>query len=320
MAGPSAGLRFVHKKVHKNGHSVREGEIDRTTSFGYWLRRRRKALDLTQEDLAQQVGYALDTVKKIETDMRRPSKQLAERIADVLQISPNDRAAFLKVARAELAADQIPLDIEPVASARVALPSGTVTFLFTDIERSTRLWEQHPQHMPAVLACTNAILIEAIAAHAGVVFKNTGDGLLAAFAHAPDALSTARAAQRALQTNDWHALGLPSGQHLLVRMALHTGVVEEHTGDYIGPVLNRAARLLVAGHGGQVVLSRATWELVADQLPADVALRDLGVHRLKDLSRPEHIYQAEAPNLPSDFPLLRPSTPAPASCQSSRHR
>src|SRR3954466_15738928 len=136
MAGPSAGLRFAHKKVHKNEHSVREAEIDRTTSFGYWLRRRRKALDLTQEDLAQQAGYALDTIKKIETDMRRPSKQLAERLADVLQISSDERAAFLKVARAELAADQLPLDLAPVASVRAALPSGTVTFLFTDIEGS----------------------------------------------------------------------------------------------------------------------------------------------------------------------------------------
>jgi predicted ATPase/class 3 adenylate cyclase len=312
MVGPSAGLRFVHKKVHKNEHTVREGEIDRTTSFGYWLRRRRKALDLTQEDLARQVSYALDTIKKIETDMRRPSKQLAERLADVLQISSDERAAFLKAARAELAADQLPLDLAPVASVRAALPSGTVTFLFTDIEGSTQLWEQHPQAMPAVLACTNAILMEAINVHAGVVVKNTGDGLLAAFAHALDALSTARAAQHALQTNDWHTLGLPLGQHLLVRMALHTGVVEEHAGDYFGPVLNRAARLLAAGHGGQIVLSRATWEFVADQLPADSALRDLGVHRLKDLSRPEQIFQFVAPDLPTDFPALRTLDAHPA--------
>ena len=192
----------MHKKVHKNGHSSREGEIDRTTSFGYWLRRRRKALDLTQEDLAQQVGYALDTIKKIETDMRRPSKQLAERLADVLQIGLDERIAFLKAARAELVADQLPLDAQPVTPVRATLPSGTVTFLFTDIEGSTRLWEQHPQRMPAVLACANAILMADIAAHAGVVFKNTGDGLLATFAHAPDALNTARAAQRALQAND----------------------------------------------------------------------------------------------------------------------
>ena len=83
----------MHKKVYKNGHSAREREIDRTTSFGYWLRRRRKAPDLTQEDLAQQVGYALDTIKKIETELRRPSKQLAERLADVFQIGPDERIA-----------------------------------------------------------------------------------------------------------------------------------------------------------------------------------------------------------------------------------
>ena len=88
----------MHKKVHKNAHSLREGEIDRTTSFGYWLRRRRKAPDLTQPDLtqedpAQQIGYALDTIKKIETELRRPSKQLAERLADILQIGPHERIA-----------------------------------------------------------------------------------------------------------------------------------------------------------------------------------------------------------------------------------
>ena len=112
------------------------------TSFGYWLRRRRKALDLTQDALARQAGCALGTLKKIETDERRPSRQLAERLADCLAIPAAERAAFLKAARAELATDQLAIAAPPIEQRRAdtALPSGTVTFLFTDIEGSTALW------------------------------------------------------------------------------------------------------------------------------------------------------------------------------------
>ena len=180
------------------------------------------------------------------------------------------------------------------------LPSGTVTFLFTDIEGSTQRWEQHPQRMRAALARHDAILHTAIAAHGGAVFKTAGDGFQAAFATAPDALAAALAAQRALATLDWGPLGT-----LRVRMALHAGMAEERDGDYFGPPLNRLARLLAAGHGGQILLSRAAMELVRDGLPAGLALRDLGTHRLKDLSQPEHMFQLVAPGLPADFPPLK---------------
>src|SRR6185295_6687444 len=173
------------------------------------------------------------------------------------------------------------------------LPGGTVTFLFTDIEGSTQLWEQHPQAMPAALARHDAIVRGAIESHAGVVVKTTGDGAHAAFATVPDALAAALAIGRAMEAEEWGALGA-----LRVRMVLHTGITEERDGDYFGPPLNRAARLLAVCHGDQILLSRATQELVCDTLPPAVQLRDLGTHRLKDLTRPEHIFQVVAPDLP----------------------
>ena len=180
------------------------------------------------------------------------------------------------------------------------LPTGTITFLFTDIEGSTSRWEHQRESMQTALARHDAILRQAIEAHGGYVFKTMGDAFCAAFADPVAALSAGLVAQRALIDEDWGALG-----SVRVRMALHTGVAHERNGDYFGPPLNRVARLLSAGHGGQVLVSAATQELVRDQLAAGGELRDLGDHRLKDLIRPEHVFQLVAPNLPADFPPLR---------------
>lgn len=287
--------------------------MDQITSFGEWLRRRRKALDLTQAELADQAGCVAGTIRSIEADARRPSRQLAERLAEVLQLAQDERAPFLKAARAELSPDQLAAPTrlaEPARPHAVAappertlqsgFPSGTVTFLLTDIEGSTQLWEQHPRAMRTALARHDTLLREAVAAAGGVVVKSTGDGMLAAFVSAVDALTASLDAQRALQREAWN-----TGAPLRVRMALHTGVAEERAGDYFGAPLNRLARLLAAGHGGQILLSRVTWELLADHLPLELEPRDLGVHQLKDLSRPEHIYQVVAPDLPAEFPKLR---------------
>ena len=179
------------------------------------------------------------------------------------------------------------------------LPTGTATFLFTDIEGSTRLWETHRAAMQLALAHHDAIMRSAIEANNGYLVKTTGDGALAAFASAPDAVAACLAAQRALTAYPWVEL------RIKVRMALHSGAAEQRDGDYFGPALNRAARLMAAGHGGQVLLSLATEELVRDHLPADIALRDLGERRLKDLIRPEHVYQVVALDLSSDFPPLK---------------
>src|SRR5687767_2189754 len=137
------------------------------------------------------------------------------------------------------------------------LPTGTVTFLFTDIEGSTTRWEQHREQMRAALGRHDAILRAAIEAHGGVVFKTVGDAFYAACVTAPPAVEAALAAQRALQAERWDAT---LGQ-VRVRMALHTGAAEQRDGDYFGPALNRVARLLAAGHGGQVLLSTVTTEL-----------------------------------------------------------
>ena len=187
-----------------------------------------------------------------------------------------------------------------------ALPTGTVTFLFTDIEEGARLWEQHPQAMPRARARHDALMRHAIADHGGVIFRTLGDAFCVAFARAPAALASALAAQRALHREPWGATG-----PLRVRMALHTDAVELRDGDYLGLPLSRVARLLTAGHGGQTLLSRTTRDLIADQLPPGAALRDLGAYRLKDLSRPERIFQLVAPDLPDAFPPLRARDPRP---------
>jgi len=194
-------------------------------------------------------------------------------------------------------------------------PTGTVTFLFTDIEGSTRMWERSPQAMQGALARHDEILRDVIEERGGYVFKTVGDAFCCAFPTAPEALEAALKTQRTLFAEEWGETG-----SLRVRMALHTGAAEERGGDYFGPPVNRVARLLSAGHGGQVLLSLATQELVRDELPQGTELRDLGERRLKDLFRPEHVFQVIAADLPSSFPPLKtlearlnnlPSQPTP---------
>lgn len=180
-----------------------------------------------------------------------------------------------------------------------ALPTGTVTFLFTDIEGSTQLWEQQPEAMRAALACHDQILGSVIARR-GVVFKTAGDSFCAAFATATDALEAALNAQKALGAED-----CAGGLRLRVRMALHTGAAEERGGDYFGQALNRVARLLSVAYGGQTLVSASTHQLVRDALPPRVTLGHLGEHSLRDLSRPEQVFQLCHPDLPQDFPPLR---------------
>jgi len=183
-------------------------------------------------------------------------------------------------------------------------PTDTVTFLFTDIEGSARLWEQDPQAMREALARHDAIVRAAIESHRGYVFKTMGDAFCAAFPAASDALSAAVAFQTALRAAPWGALG-----PLRVRAALHAGSAHEQDGDYLGPAVNRVARLVALAHGGQVLLSRSVCELAQDGAPGSPEggwrLRDLGAHRLRDLSQPEQVYQLLHPELPHEFLPLR---------------
>jgi predicted ATPase/class 3 adenylate cyclase len=179
-------------------------------------------------------------------------------------------------------------------------PTGTLTFLFTDIEGSTKLWERDSSVMQLALARHDEILRSAMEERGGYVFKTVGDAFCCAFLTAPDALECALEIQRKLLSSEWEQTG-----PLRVRMALHTGAAQERDGDYFGPPVNRVARLLSAAHGEQVLLSLPTQELVRDQLPAGTTLRDLGEHRLKDLFRPERLFQLLAAELPVEFPPLR---------------
>ena len=151
-------------------------------------------------------------------------------------------------------------------------PSGTVTFLFTDLEGSTRLWQEHPDAMRPALACHDEIVRDAIESHDGYVVKTTGDGFHAAFAAAHDAIDAAVVAELALGGEPWGDTG-----PLIVRMGIHTGPAELRDDDYYGTAVNRAARLMSAAHGGQVVVSLATEELIPER---GVELIDLGEHTL----------------------------------------
>jgi class 3 adenylate cyclase len=181
------------------------------------------------------------------------------------------------------------------------LPSGTVTFLFTDIEGSTPLWEHEPEQMRAALARHHAILRAAIAEQGGHVYKVIGDAFQAAFDVPAQAVAAALAAQRGLAGERW-----PTSTPIRVRMGLHVGPAEADVHDYATThTLNRVARVMSAGYGGQTLLTLAVAELVRERLPAGVTLRDLGRHRLKGLTQLEHLFQVVAPDLPVDFPPLQ---------------
>jgi len=181
-----------------------------------------------------------------------------------------------------------------------ARPTGVVTFLFSDIESSTVRWERDRVAMAAALARHDALMRAALEARGAYIFKTMGDAFCTAFATPLDALAAALDAQRALAAEDFSAV-----EGLRVRMALHAGNADERDGDYFGPAVNRVARLLAVGNGGQVLLSGACTELIGGHLPPECSLRDLGEHRLKDLAQPERINQLLAPGLLADFPALR---------------
>lgn len=178
--------------------------------------------------------------------------------------------------------------------------TGTVTFLFTDVEGSTQRWERDRTAMGSALRRHDELVRDAIAAHGGDIFKTVGDAFCAIFPTASEALAASLDAQRALLSEDFSTI-----DGALVRMALHTGTAETRDGDYFGPALNRVARLLATAHGGQVVLSSASAELLRGELAPEIGLLDLGPHKLKDLARPEHVYQLVAPGLRESFPPLR---------------
>jgi len=181
-------------------------------------------------------------------------------------------------------------------------PSGTVTFLFTDIEGSTRLWQEKPEAMASANARHDALLREAIESNHGYIFQIVGDSFSAAFHNANDALHAAVAAQRGLQINDWGTTGT-----IKVRMGLHTGAAEvSSNGKYEGyTTVASAQRVMSAAYGGQMLLTQTTYDLVQQDLPAEISLRDMGGHHLKDLQLQMHLYQVTVPDLQQNFPPIK---------------
>jgi len=185
------------------------------------------------------------------------------------------------------------------------LPSGTVTFLFTDIEGSTKLAQQYPEAMPALLARHHEILHQAVQSNNGHVFQIIGDAFCAAFHTAPEAFKAALASQQTLVCEPWKPAPIK------VRMGIHTGAaqagaIEDKAGGYVGYLtLTRVQRVMSLAHGGQILLSNSTAELVRGELPKQVSLRDMGEHQLKGLVNPDHLWQPLAPDLPGDFPALQ---------------
>jgi predicted ATPase/class 3 adenylate cyclase len=180
------------------------------------------------------------------------------------------------------------------------LPTGTITFLFTDIESSTRMLQALGNRWPAVLEDHNRLLRAAIREVGGIDVRTEGDAFFAVFSSAHSAVAAAAATQRAVATHSW-----PPNALVRVRMGVHTGEGTVGGDDYVGLDVHRAARIAAAAHGGQVLVSSATAELVGPALPDGVQLRDLGKHRLKDLARPERIHQLAIDGLPSEFPPIR---------------
>jgi class 3 adenylate cyclase len=184
------------------------------------------------------------------------------------------------------------------------LPTGTLTFMFTDIEGSTRLLQRLGAAYPDVLEDHNQRVRGAFAAHGGVEVGTEGDSFFVVFRAASAAVAGAADGQRALGRNGW-ASGVP----VKVRMGLHTGDAALVSGGYVGLEVHRAARIGAAAHGGQVLLSRTTAQLAEGSMPSGVTIRDLGDHRLRDISRPESLHQLVIEGLPSEFPSIRGGDP-----------
>jgi predicted ATPase/class 3 adenylate cyclase/Tfp pilus assembly protein PilF len=184
----------------------------------------------------------------------------------------------------------------------IGLPTGTVTFLFTDLEGSIKLWEEYPDKAHDALRRHDALIETCVEEQGGLLVRPRGEGdsRFAVFVRASDAVAAACTIQRAFFSEPW-----TDTTPLRIRIALHTGEADLREGDYYGGAVNRCARIRSLAHGGQVLLSMTTQELVHESLPKNVSLRDLGLHRLKDLQRPERIFQLIHPALPADFPPLK---------------
>jgi predicted ATPase/class 3 adenylate cyclase/DNA-binding CsgD family transcriptional regulator len=229
----------------------------------------------------------------------RPALTFSDWVVFTLPYSGTSRAGLSDDSAERISAPGGP-GRNPGHNEQMGLPSQTVTLLFTDIEGAVRLWEADGEAMAAASARHDHIVRQQIEVAGGRVFKTVGEAFRAVFADPSAALASAVAVQRAVGTEPW-----PPGSPVRVRVALHSGACVQRDGDYLGPAVNRVARLLAAGHGGQVLMSGAAYELLADRLPGGIGLEDLGEHRLRDLGRAERVFQVTGPGLAGGFSPLR---------------
>jgi predicted ATPase/class 3 adenylate cyclase/DNA-binding SARP family transcriptional activator len=296
----------IDAQLASGHHSELLGELEALTG-AYPLRERLWAQRMTALYRAGRQADALQVYQELRRTLDDelgidPSPALVDLHAAILKQSPT--------------LDWIsPRATSPPDGSAVDLPSGVVTFLLTDIEGSTALWDTKGDAMRAALARHDEVIVQSVLEHRGrlVKPKGEGDSAFAVFASATDAVGAAVAAQRTLSAQTW-----PGDVSIRVRMAVHTGEAELRAGDYFGAAVNRAARLREVASGGQIVLSAAAAELVGDGLRDGLQLIDLGEHRLRDLSRPEHVFQLTHPALPRGFPPLRSDSGPSASLPAQR--
>ena len=271
---------------------------------------------MATERLKSRVKILLDEAE--DAIVKSDWELVRDRAQNALALDPNNPDAQALVAASERALDasaattggltssdatsRAPDTNSEPSTAGTDLPSGLITYLFTDVEGSTPLWQQHPQEMNSVMARHDSLLTSAVEANGGTVVRPRGEGdsIFAVFLGATDAVVAACAAQQILLRERWS-----EGIAIKVRMALHTDESELRDHDYYGATVNRCARLRSIAHGGQVVLSQATAQLVQDTMPAGVSFRDMGSHSLQGLERPEHVFQLLHSDLPSEFPPLK---------------
>ncbi len=322
MASPSSS-------PSPSSHSPMSPLPTTSLTFADLLRQHRAAAGLTQEELAERAQLSVDAVSTLERGTRRsPRKETVALLAAALALAPEERAAFALAARrsssptAGLAATP-PEQPDPGhdshdalaahdghAPAAVDLPHGTVTFLFADLEGSTRLLQQQgAERYAELLAEVQELLRRVWAEHAGHELGTQEDRFFGVFAGAEDALAAAAATQQALTAHAWP--GLPRSTQVRLRMGVHSGPALLTVGRYVGLEVQLAARVAASGHGGQIVVSQATVEQVEKfgyALPEGTRLRDLGRHRLPGLARRERLTQLvlpALPGLPATFPPLR---------------
>jgi len=289
------------------------------STFGDLIKYLRRRAQLSQRELSIAVGYSESQISRLETNQRAPDpisilalfvpalgiEDEPELIDRLVELSKESHTKPTKRTTGENnpASELTPASIAPIPVNQIPpLPTGLVTFLFSNIEDSTPLWEKQAEGMRVSLSQHHTILRKMIEAHGGKVFKVVGDTLQAVFIEPRQALQAALAAQRRLRDSSWNETG-----PLQVRMGLHTGEADLNPeGDEyaVSHTKNRAERVMSAGYGGQVLLSEETANLVMRSLPSDIELKDLGEHRMKGMEKLEHLFQVVVHDLPKYFPPL----------------